>query len=288
MLTSCRFRIETEDDSLQPTIDMLLNFSIFMWYGAICPWVDFRVNDVIPIWRLIILGVLILLFRRLPFVLLVWRHVHQIEDWQQAFFVGFFGPIGVSAIFYLYISLDFLHQISYEGHERLDAQRLADVIYVVVWFLAICSVVVHGLSIPLGKLSYHLPRTISSRIATSSSQNRTDMRLNGLTNRLAGKARDDPNLKKNAGASALRQRRDAGTTPEQTTLQISQPVASRRESRTADGRHESVHVMTGGPDEPSRPIKIFASEQSSRAASPDSSCGNEREHDMRASGSEKP
>jgi hypothetical protein len=27
-----RFRLETLDDSLQPTIDMLLNVSIFMWY----------------------------------------------------------------------------------------------------------------------------------------------------------------------------------------------------------------------------------------------------------------
>ena len=32
------FRIETLDDSLQPTTDMLLNLSIFMWYGAVCPW----------------------------------------------------------------------------------------------------------------------------------------------------------------------------------------------------------------------------------------------------------
>lgn len=27
------FRLETMDDSLQPTIDMLLNVSIFMWFG---------------------------------------------------------------------------------------------------------------------------------------------------------------------------------------------------------------------------------------------------------------
>jgi NhaP-type Na+/H+ or K+/H+ antiporter len=30
------FRLETLDDSLQPTIDMLLNLSIFIWFGAIC------------------------------------------------------------------------------------------------------------------------------------------------------------------------------------------------------------------------------------------------------------
>jgi NhaP-type Na+/H+ or K+/H+ antiporter len=57
------FRLETLDDSLQPTIDMLLNLSIFIWFGAICPWSLFRVNSVIPIYRLIFLGVLILLLR---------------------------------------------------------------------------------------------------------------------------------------------------------------------------------------------------------------------------------
>jgi NhaP-type Na+/H+ or K+/H+ antiporter len=57
------FRLETLDDSLQPTIDMLLNLSIFIWYGAIAPWALFANNTVIPIYRLVFLGILILLFR---------------------------------------------------------------------------------------------------------------------------------------------------------------------------------------------------------------------------------
>jgi len=57
------FRLETLDDSLQPTIDMLLNLSVFIWFGAICPWALFAHNSVIPIYRLIFLGILILLLR---------------------------------------------------------------------------------------------------------------------------------------------------------------------------------------------------------------------------------
>src|SRR3954447_4630522 len=57
------FRLETMDDSLQPTIDMLLNLSVFMWFGAVCPWSSFLNNSVIPIYRLIALGILILLLR---------------------------------------------------------------------------------------------------------------------------------------------------------------------------------------------------------------------------------
>jgi NhaP-type Na+/H+ or K+/H+ antiporter len=152
------FRLETLDDSLQPTIDMLLNLSIFIWFGAICPWASFAHNTVIPIYRLIFLGILILLLRlvvdrflflfiklitsrRLPIVFTMHKFIHQIEEKRQAIFVGFFGPIGVSAVFYLYISLEFLEGITVDGVQRKDAAQLGDAISVVVWFLAICSIV---------------------------------------------------------------------------------------------------------------------------------------------------
>ena len=162
---------------------MLLNLAVFMWFGAVCPWATFLHNDVIPLYRLVILGVVVLLFRRLPVVYAMHWKISQIEEKHQALFVGFFGPIGVSAVFYLYISLEFLGEITVDGVVREDAAKLQVVMTVVVWFLAICSIVsggihacnrgvillttrqvVHGLSVPLGKLGYHLPRTISSAI----------------------------------------------------------------------------------------------------------------------------
>lgn len=69
------------------------------------------------------------------------KFIHQIEEKRQAIFVGFFGPIGVSAVFYLYISLEFLESITVDGVQREDASRLGEVLTVVVWFLAICSIV---------------------------------------------------------------------------------------------------------------------------------------------------
>ena len=69
------------------------------------------------------------------------KFIHQIEEKRQAIFVGFFGPIGVSAIFYLYISLEFLETITVDGEQREDAEQLGETIKVVVWFLAICSIV---------------------------------------------------------------------------------------------------------------------------------------------------
>jgi len=129
------------DDSFQPTIDMLLNVSIFIWFGAVCPWPDFAHSHVIPIYRLIPLGILVLLLRRPPIVFAMHTKIHQIEEFRQALFVGFFGPIGVSAIFYLYVSMDFLRHITVDGEVRPDAAHLMEVMHVVIWFLVICSVV---------------------------------------------------------------------------------------------------------------------------------------------------
>lgn len=136
------FRQETMDDSLQPTIDMILNVAIFIWFGAVCPWHSFVSNNVIPIYRLIPLGIMVLLFRRPPVVWALHTKIWQIEEWKQALFVGFFGPIGVSAIFYLYVSRRFLRDmILVDGVERQDAVVLAEIMNVVIWFLVVCSVV---------------------------------------------------------------------------------------------------------------------------------------------------
>jgi len=110
-------------------------------YGVVCPWTSFANNQVIPVYRLVPLGILVLLFRRLPWVFAVHKFIPQIEEGRQAVFVGFFGPVGVSAIFYLYIAVDFLQDIDANHHSRPDVETLAETIKVVVWFLAICSIV---------------------------------------------------------------------------------------------------------------------------------------------------
>lgn len=137
-----RFHLQTLDNTLQPAVDMLLNISVFMWFGAVCPWEDFLQNSVIPVGRLILLGVLVLLLRRMPWVVATHKLVWQIPDVKQALFVGFFGPIGVSAIFYLYILIEFVDSSLSEGGEtREDVKGLREVATIVVWFLAVCSIV---------------------------------------------------------------------------------------------------------------------------------------------------
>ncbi|KAK8872396.1 sodium/hydrogen exchanger family protein [Apiospora arundinis] len=187
------FRLETLDEyvmkpssSLQPTIDMLLNVAIFMWYGAVCPWPKFLDNDVIPIYRLIPLGILVLLFRRPPVIIGLHWWIRQIEDIRQAIFMGFFGPVGVSGVFYLYITLEFIKTLDQDGKARPDVARLAEMTTVIVWFIVICSVVVHGLSIPMGKLGFYLPRTLSFTITSPRDESDERGAPSGFRGRVSG------------------------------------------------------------------------------------------------------
>lgn len=121
----------------------MLNVAVFVWFGAVCPWHSFNHNSIVPIYRLIPLGILILLVRRPPVLFLLHKLIHQTERWRQATIVGFFGPIGVGAIFYLSVSQEFLRteMLDENGNEREDAVRLRETMTVVIWFLVVCSIV---------------------------------------------------------------------------------------------------------------------------------------------------
>ena len=57
-------------------------------------------------WGGLLLVVAVLLLRRLPALLLLRRFLPQLRGIQDALFVGWFGPIGVAALFYAFLSLD--------------------------------------------------------------------------------------------------------------------------------------------------------------------------------------
>ncbi|OGM39631.1 Na/H antiporter [Aspergillus bombycis] len=240
------FRLETMDDSLQPTIDMLLNLAIFMWFGAVCPWSSFLNNNIIPIYRLILLGVLILLVRRMPIIFAMHKYIGQIENLLQAAFVGFFGPIGVGAIFYLSVSREFLQGIIVDGKVRDDAQKVSEAVDVVVWFLVICSIVVHGLSIPLVKAGYHLPRTISHALSVGSTPEAEPVPIANVQHTHSTATQDNNRGRKRPGA------------PRSTTLQIGRSIirAQSMDQRQLGTNHEG---------EPERPVNLVVQEPDNEA-----------------------
>ncbi|KAK9467783.1 Sodium/hydrogen exchanger family-domain-containing protein [Lipomyces arxii] len=160
------FRVETEHSHVASVIDMMLNVGVFVWIGAVSPWHEFSTREV-PVWRYIVMGIAILLFRRLPVMMLTYKAIPRVADAKEAFFIGFFGPIGVGAVFYLQVSLDTLLTYTQDEHVLYLQKILPPVIY----FLVISSVVVHGLAVPIGVYGLHFPKKIMlslSRFSTLS------------------------------------------------------------------------------------------------------------------------
>ncbi|KAG7287500.1 hypothetical protein NEMBOFW57_007012 [Staphylotrichum longicolle] len=147
---------ETEDrhDEVNSCIDVLLNFGGFMYIGAIIPWSEFHQPDTtgITYGRLIGLGVLVLLFRRIPAILMTYKLMPKVcKNYQEALFMGYFGPIGIGAVFYVEHTR---HLFPAVGEGDVEETDLVRAMVPVVYWLVLFSIVVHGLSIPTLNLIY--------------------------------------------------------------------------------------------------------------------------------------
>ncbi|KAJ9123801.1 hypothetical protein QFC24_003577 [Naganishia onofrii] len=112
------FRVQTEDHAFQDVIDTLLNSAIFLYIGSILPWSDFGGGFYgIQPWRLVVLGISVMVLRRVPWVVALHRWIPTLPTWRESAFAGFFGPIGVGAVFYVQVALEKLP----EERERLRA-----------------------------------------------------------------------------------------------------------------------------------------------------------------------
>ncbi|ANB15251.1 Nha1p [Sugiyamaella lignohabitans] len=164
------FARKTEESHVSNVIDLLLNMAYFVYLGAIVPWQNFNNKDLgIEAWKLVILAILILLFRRLPIVLAMKPFTPDIRTWREALFCGHFGPIGVGAIFIsILVRAELEHgeptplaEVPPEGTPNYFAIAA---IWPVTTFLVICSIVVHGSSIAvftLGKRLNNMTITMS-------------------------------------------------------------------------------------------------------------------------------
>lgn len=70
-----------------------------MYIGTIIPWSEFQLPDLtgITVARLMALGFLVLVFRRIPAIFMAYKFMPAVvKDWKEALFMGYFGPIGKS------------------------------------------------------------------------------------------------------------------------------------------------------------------------------------------------
>ncbi|KAL5040142.1 Na+/H+ antiporter [Batrachochytrium dendrobatidis] len=131
------FNRQIEETHIQEVLDALINMSFFIVFGTLIPWHEYTaVEGVLSIWRMILVALWLVLLRRLPIVVLLSRWMPALKNQKEVFFCGWFGPIGVGALFYCMIAVIYL-QIDYKP------------LFPIVAFMVLSSIVLHGGSVSL-------------------------------------------------------------------------------------------------------------------------------------------
>ncbi|KAF9951553.1 hypothetical protein BGZ72_006953 [Mortierella alpina] len=165
------FSNEIAEAHIQETIDMLLNLACFVYIGSSIPFSSFHDATLqLSVWRLIVLAVLILLLRRLPFVMMLKRTIPALATYREAAFAGWFGPIGVGAVYFSKVTASMTdpNNLGDNPHNVERLLRVRSVIFPVVMFLVLSSVFIHGITVPLLHLQYKYTRTWSRKREESS------------------------------------------------------------------------------------------------------------------------
>jgi NhaP-type Na+/H+ or K+/H+ antiporter len=89
-------RDEADQQQVEEVVNRLFTIPVFVLFGTVVPWSDWAALG----WRGLALVAGILAFRRLPMVVALRRFVPPLDHPEATAFVGWFGPIGVAALFY--------------------------------------------------------------------------------------------------------------------------------------------------------------------------------------------
>lgn len=166
------FTAKTEESHVSNVIDLLLNLAYFVYFGSIVPWSSYHASEIgLHPWRLVVISILVILFRRIPIMMILKPIIPDIKTWREALFAGHFGPIGVGAIFAAILTRAELENDSTEPLPQSELPQpgqhnyyIVQLIWPVVTFMVISSIIVHGSSIAvftLGKRINTLTVTLS-------------------------------------------------------------------------------------------------------------------------------
>lgn len=86
----------SEEDNVQEAVNILLTLPVFVFFGLVAPWSGWLALG----WEGLILALLVLILRRLPAMLLLRPWLPPLRNWPIVWIMGWFGPIGVSALYY--------------------------------------------------------------------------------------------------------------------------------------------------------------------------------------------
>lgn len=164
------FANKTKNTHLPNTLDLLLNSSMFVYFGAIIPWDSFSPKELTPHLtpgRLVALLLLIVLLRRIPAVIGLKRFIPDIKTYNEALLCGHFGPMGLGALFLVITARAQLETSSSlplpHPPSRSPYKREIETIYPVVCFVIFGSIIIHGFSVGVISLVGHYSRKKDER-----------------------------------------------------------------------------------------------------------------------------
>lgn len=134
--------VEVKESQLLEVIDMIVNLTFFVIFGTMFPYSAFTVRN-----SLICLS--IILFRRLPVIYCLRSMIGDLYNMKEVFFTGWFGPIGVGAIFLAYYAEELLGE---KNHGSMS--EVIGLVHLIVF----SSVFIHGITVPA--IHIHLRRSV--------------------------------------------------------------------------------------------------------------------------------
>ncbi|KAI9188118.1 Na+/H+ antiporter [Blastocladiella emersonii ATCC 22665] len=137
---------ETHGEAVNDTLDQLLTLAFLVFFGAVFPFAE--IAKLYAGWKLFLFCMAVLFLRRLPWTIMLFKFIPEIKSFDEAVFVGWFGPMGVSGLFYAYLL----------EHDKSTPARVRREVVPLVSLLVLLSVMCHGLSIASLKLTRKVAR----------------------------------------------------------------------------------------------------------------------------------
>lgn len=127
---------------------MIADSVSFIVIGSIMPFDAWNNAPSLGVGRLLGLGLLIMLLRRIPATILFAHFIPDLKTFREAMFVSHFGPVALGALYFALTS----------AQELPADSEIRTVVIPVVMFIILTSIIVHGCSAPLSLLASQIPR----------------------------------------------------------------------------------------------------------------------------------
>ncbi|EGG07471.1 uncharacterized protein MELLADRAFT_116278 [Melampsora larici-populina 98AG31] len=121
--------------------DFFVSSALFIYIGTLIPWGDFNNQELgLTPSKLFLLSILILIFKRLPLVAISFKVLPELQTFKDVFFLGWFGPIGVGAVYYSQVGLREVPE---------EFIRIRELLIPVIMFMVFMSIFVYAISVPI-------------------------------------------------------------------------------------------------------------------------------------------